>query len=96
MKNPHAVSLGRLGGSKGGPARARALSPSRKIEIAKNASWTRWHFLERLRSDRTYRQGLASRIALKSGVDPGDVEHSLFSLTLEPTQRLARCLACRQ
>ncbi len=53
-------------------------------------------FLERLRSDRVYRQRLASRIARKSGVDPGDVEHSLFSLTLEPTQRLARCLARRK
>ena len=26
MKNPHAVALGRLGGLKGGPARARKLS----------------------------------------------------------------------
>jgi hypothetical protein len=95
MKNPHAVALGRLGGSKGGPARARVLSPIRRTEIARMAAWTRWHFLDRLRSDRSYRQKVATRIARKSGVDPGDVEHSLFSLTLDPNQRLTRCLACR-
>ena len=36
-KNPHAVALGRLGGAKGGPARARALSARRRSEIARKA-----------------------------------------------------------
>lgn len=36
-KNPAAVELGRLGGLKGGPARAAKLSPERRREIASNA-----------------------------------------------------------
>ena len=41
-KNPAAVALGRLGGLKGGPARARALSAERKSEIARKAALARW------------------------------------------------------
>jgi hypothetical protein len=37
-KNPAAVALGRLGGLKGGKARAKKLSAERKSEIARNAS----------------------------------------------------------
>lgn len=41
-KNPHAVELGRLGGKKGGTARAKSLSPERRSEIAKQAAQKRW------------------------------------------------------
>jgi hypothetical protein len=41
-KNPAAVSLGRLGGLKGGKARADALTPERRAEIAKKAADARW------------------------------------------------------
>ena len=41
-KNPAAVALGRLGGKKGGPARARKLSVKKRKEIAKKAAKTRW------------------------------------------------------
>jgi len=41
-KNPAAVSLGRLGGLKGGKARAAKLSPERRREIATNAARKRW------------------------------------------------------
>jgi len=41
-KNPAAVALGRLGGLKGGKARAEKLSPERRKEIAKKAAKTRW------------------------------------------------------
>jgi hypothetical protein len=41
-KNPAAVALGKLGGPKGGPARAKALSPERRSEIARKAAQTRW------------------------------------------------------
>lgn len=41
-KNPAAVSLGRLGGLKGGKARAEKLSKARRSEIASNAAKTRW------------------------------------------------------
>ena len=41
-KNPAAVALGRLGGAKGGKARADALTPERRKEIAQQAAATRW------------------------------------------------------
>jgi len=41
-KNPAAVALGRLGGRKGGPARAAKLSKERRSEIAKQAAFARW------------------------------------------------------
>lgn len=37
-----AVALGRLGGKKGGPARAKKLTPEQRKEIAKNAARARW------------------------------------------------------
>jgi len=41
-KNPAAVALGRLGGLKGGKARAAKLSKAQRIEIAKRAAMARW------------------------------------------------------
>lgn len=41
-KNPAAVALGRLGGLKGGKARAKKLKKSRRIEIARKAAKKRW------------------------------------------------------
>ena len=41
-KNAAAVSLGRLGGLKGGKARNERLSPERRREIASNAARKRW------------------------------------------------------
>ena len=41
-KNPAAVALGKLGGAKGGKARAEALSPAKRKAIAKKAAATRW------------------------------------------------------
>ena len=41
-KNPAAVALGRLGGLKGGPARAKALSKAKRKSIAKMAAARRW------------------------------------------------------
>lgn len=42
-KNPAAVELGRLGGLKGGRARADKLTPERRREIAQNAAKKRWN-----------------------------------------------------
>lgn len=42
MKNPAAVALGRLGGLKGGAARAAALSPEQRTESARVAAVARW------------------------------------------------------
>lgn len=41
-KNPAAVYLGRLGGLKGGKARAKKLSSERRREIARKAAQARW------------------------------------------------------
>jgi len=40
--NAHAAALGRLGGLRGGPARAKALSAARRREIARQAARKRW------------------------------------------------------
>ncbi|HXP87435.1 MAG TPA: hypothetical protein VN841_22070 [Bryobacteraceae bacterium] len=42
QKNPAAVALGRLGGLKGGAARAAALTPKKRSQIAAKAAKTRW------------------------------------------------------
>jgi hypothetical protein len=41
-KNPAAVALGRLGGLKGGKARAEKLSAKKRSEIARKAAKSRW------------------------------------------------------
>lgn len=42
VPNPHAAALGRLGGLRGGPARAAALTARRRREIARAAALARW------------------------------------------------------
>jgi hypothetical protein len=41
-KNPHAVALGKLGGSKGGKIRATKLTSEQRSKIARNAVLARW------------------------------------------------------
>lgn len=41
-KNPHAVALGRLGGKKGGKARAANMTAEERSESARNAAKARW------------------------------------------------------
>ena len=41
-KNPSAVALGRLGGLKGGRARAESLTKAQRSAIAKKAAKSRW------------------------------------------------------
>jgi len=41
-KNPAAVELGRLGGKKGGKARAAKLTAEERSEIARRAAKSRW------------------------------------------------------
>jgi hypothetical protein len=41
-KNPAAVALGRLGGSKGGKARAAALTKKQRSDAARKAALARW------------------------------------------------------
>ena len=42
VKNAAAVALGKLGGMKGGVARAAKLSPKKRSAIAKKAAKARW------------------------------------------------------
>jgi hypothetical protein len=46
-KNPAAVALGRLGGKKGGKARAAKLTPRQRSEIASLAAQARWKKADR-------------------------------------------------
>jgi hypothetical protein len=41
-KNPAAVELGRLGGLKGGKARAKSLTAKKRSQIARKAAAARW------------------------------------------------------
>jgi hypothetical protein len=41
-KNPAAVALGKLGGAKGGAARAKKLTSAQRVDIAKIAAQARW------------------------------------------------------
>lgn len=41
-KNPAAVALGRLGGLKGGKARAKKMTPEERSESARKAALARW------------------------------------------------------
>ncbi len=52
VKNRHAVALGRLGGLKGGPARAASLTKRERAGQARHAARARWlgRSLERLLS----------------------------------------------
>ena len=43
-KNQAAVELGRLGGLKGGKARAKKLTPEQRSEIARKAARKRWGY----------------------------------------------------
>jgi hypothetical protein len=60
-KNPAAVSLGRLGGLKGGKARAKSLSPEHRSEIARNASSARMKVLSPQRRSEIARNAVVAR-----------------------------------
>lgn len=42
VKNPAAVALGKLGGAKGGAARAAKMTPEERTESARKAAAARW------------------------------------------------------
>ena len=66
-KNPAAVALGRLGGLKGGKARAESLTAKQRSEIARKAVETRWKRQDDIR--RLFKKGVtAGEIASKLGI----------------------------
>jgi hypothetical protein len=60
-KNPAAVALGRLGGLKGGKARAKKLSAKRKSEIARKAGLGRMKKLSSKRRSEIARNAIMAR-----------------------------------
>jgi len=85
------ADLGRLGGLKGGKARALSLSRKQRSHIARNAANVRWE-KDLLKHPRVARRRLADKIAAKYDVDAGDVEHVLFNMTMAPLEKLQRSM----
>ncbi len=50
-KNPHAVALGRLGGLKGGKARAAQLTAEQRSELGRKAVQARWAKAKKTNTD---------------------------------------------
>ena len=48
-KNPHAMALGKMGGSKGGKARAARLTPEERSASAQKAALARWAKAKRMK-----------------------------------------------
>jgi hypothetical protein len=65
VKNAHAVALGRLGGAKGGQARAKALSATRRREIASAAGAARARALSAMERKELSRRAAVARWAPK-------------------------------
>ena len=68
MKNVHAVALGRLGGVKGGPARAKALSAKRRSQIAQQAAMARARSLSAVERRDVAKRAAAARWSNESGI----------------------------
>jgi hypothetical protein len=84
--NDHTVALGRLGGLRGGPARAAVLPPERRSEIAREAALARWS------RDRVHRMREARELSEATGADVGILEHALRLDGMRPVERLAQGL----
>jgi hypothetical protein len=69
MPNVHAVALGRLGGAKGGQARAKALSAKRRREIARDAGAARARALSATERKESSRRAAFARWAPKFTID---------------------------
>jgi hypothetical protein len=48
-KNPHAMALGKMGGSKGGKTRAARLTPEERSASARKAALARWAKVKKTR-----------------------------------------------
>ena len=68
-KNPHAVALGRLGGTKGGPARAKALSARRRSQIAKRGAAARARSMSANERRELARRAAAARWTVRSQIE---------------------------
>ncbi len=71
-KNPHAVALGRLGGAKGGPARAKALSARQRSQIAARAAIARSLSMSARERRELARRAAAARWAVRRSIATAD------------------------
>jgi len=55
-KNPHAVALGKMGGSKGGKKRAARLTPEQRSASARNAALARWSKIRKAKDTKKNQQ----------------------------------------
>jgi DNA-binding NarL/FixJ family response regulator len=84
-KNPAAVALGRLGGLKGGKARAESLGPSARSRIARKAAEARWKQRDEIL--RLYRKShTAKEVAEKLGISEESVLRAQKAKSGEPTR----------
>jgi len=51
-KNPHAMALGKLGGSKGGKTRAERLTPEERSASARKAALARWAKVKKMKGSK--------------------------------------------
>lgn len=79
-KNPAAVSLGRKGGLKGGPARAANLTPAQRSESARKAVQARWARVKAQRNSTQVQEADSSDATLlsllekvKASSDPAEI-----------------------
>jgi len=66
---------------------------STQLHTVTRTQWRSEQRRQRIQNDRLFCRRVAKRLAAESGLDPGDIEHALFNLTLTPMERLSRCLA---
>jgi hypothetical protein len=89
-KNPAAVALGKLGGLKGGPARAEKLQPERRKEIAERAAQARWEKLS-LYNEVKATQTTALLLELNGGeMDYAKCTKLLYNIEREALNRWTR------
>lgn len=85
-KNPAAVALGQLGGLKGGKARAKALSPKQRSEIARKGAKVRWSTKNRIQ--KMVQQGKTSlQIAKALGMPLDHVSPKIAEVRRESRQK---------
>lgn len=80
MKNPHAVALGRLGGSKGGHARARALSSIRRQTIARAGGRARARAMSAGERQELARRAAKARWIKRTPISAADAPPSVMRL----------------
>lgn len=79
-KNAAAVALGRLGGVKGGKARAESLSPEKRKQIAQQAAKKRWENAAKIAEikDSVLTSRSASEVEAKLGLLPRSISKKLI------------------